>query len=157
MTKPKGGVKVFDFDDVAKDIVGVPGADERFSRCDFDDEEEEEAEAWTRYMRAVLTVAEKLLEEHDLELVVSRKGGSEFGPFKVVPKTSWRKSLDHVRQTINGVGMFYYGSVSTMVLESSCDTYRSCTMAHLHWVKDWARVYEGTTSKAMVDKEERRR
>jgi len=110
-------------------------------------EAEEEAEVWNKFKDAVEFTATDLFHEHDLEVERCEEDGS----YRVYPRTSWKATADHIRQTINGVGYFPFAGLRTF-LDSGPYTPREAVVGHLHWIKDWPDVYEGTKAWGMVER-----
>lgn len=156
------------FDDLCK-LFGVDITDDYFDHlfeysdnfsCDISDcmheddntcpgrkaEQEALYEAMNKYRSAVIEVAQKLFGEHDLSLDEMTSS-----TFKIVPKTSWRVSADHIRQTINGVGYFGFASVKEFCA-SGPYTPRSAVLSHLGWISDWPVVYGDGTAKSMIER-----
>lgn len=97
---------------------------------------EQEYEA---YSAAVHVVAEAVFGEHGLKLV---------GLGTVVPEVSWRDAANKIRDTINGVGNFYFSSLREF-LDSGPYTARQAVLWHLHWMRRRSDVY-GTVSPAFM-------
>jgi hypothetical protein len=115
-------------------------------------EDEEREEAVGRYADAITSVADRLYGEHGLELVPRNPRGGRAWEFKVVPRISWEDAANHIRETINGVGQFYFESLRDF-LESGPWTARQAVLSHLHWIADWPRVYGSGTASSMVDRQ----
>jgi hypothetical protein len=111
-------------------------------------EEKEQGIASDKYMDAVMSVARELYEEHELILEEDPENCLQFN---VVPKNNWRSSLDCIRHTINGYGMFEFDSVDCL-LESGPYTELSAVMQHLHWIADYPLVCGNGTAKYMVER-----
>lgn len=114
-------------------------AEERVQKA----QQEEQDEAYGRYRRAVEQVAEKLFREHGLEFTpVKVKGKVPQFPweYRVYPIRTWQDAANNLRETINGVGMFYFGSLKEF-LSSGPYTPRETTLQHLHWIKWHPKVY----------------
>jgi hypothetical protein len=127
---------------------------------DFDSEEEREAaqlkaeqeardESWTKYRDAVLSVAEDLFGEHGLTLVPARpsSGRSRKGwtperswEFRIKPTVSWPDAASHLRETIDGYGMFVFGTLRSF-LDSGPYTAREAVVNHLGWMRHWYEIY----------------
>jgi hypothetical protein len=111
-------------------------------------EEDSHAEAYDKYIDAVMSVANELYEEHELTLEPTEKDSLTY---RVVPKNNWRQSLDCIRHTINGVGYFEFSSVKELLLSGPYTPMRA-VMQHLHWIIDHPRVYGNGTAERMVDR-----
>lgn len=169
---------VVSIDDLAKDM-GVETLDafaERFRKGSqlFDDvyravraqgESEADAEATAEsaeavelrgavreYAAAVLRAASRLYARHELWLAPK---GSGVRDYKVVPQTSWERAADKIRGTMNGVGLFHFGTLSDF-LASGPYTPRQAVLGHLRTITDWPTVYEGRRASRMVEEEMRR-
>ena len=138
------------------EIIGVERIGDWDMRIDWqfdydpDNPEEHDAErdeAWIRYSNALESCCKKLLELHHLDLSPTKKPWL----FKIVPKESWEKSAAEVMQTINGHGLFYFASLR-IFLDSGPYTPRAAVLTHLHWLKKWPEVYEGTKASRMFDR-----
>lgn len=104
-------------------------------------------EVYTQWYDAVKHVAEKLFEEHGLELhpiAVKRRGVVDKRPFefKIVPFNSWEDAADKIRETINGVGAFYFRNLREFLDSGPC-TARQAVLSHLNWIRDYPAVYGG--------------
>ena len=97
------------------------------------------SEEYRKYANAVSSVADEVFGEHGLVLVERGKGG-----FKVAPETSWNDAAYKIRDTINGVGSFYFSTLREF-LDSGPYTARQAVLSHLHWMASRSDVY-GTTS-----------
>lgn len=109
-------------------------------------EAEEEREAWEKFKDAVEFIARDLFDKHDLVL-----DARDDDTYHVVPRTSWRVSADHIRETINGVGYFYFAGLREFLNSIPC-TPREAVASHMHWVKDWPNVYEGSKAWSLVER-----
>lgn len=105
-------------------------------------EERAADEIYTNWNRGVMAAADTLFDRHGLELVpVVRKGETGLPyRYRVKPKESWKDAAEHLRQTINGVGMFHYDSVKEFV-HCASETVRGTVLTHLHWIKRHPHVY----------------
>jgi hypothetical protein len=112
-------------------------------------ESEEEAEIWGNYISAVEHVAKKLFAEHRLTLANVEKGKHR-GEYLVSPQKSWVDSADEIIKTINGYGMFYFGTTGEF-FRSGPYTPREGVLGHVHWIKSWPDVYEGTKARSLVE------
>ena len=114
-----------------------------------EEEAEEEAEAareqaeyeasdelTDKWKAGVEAAAGHEFDEHGLRLV--EKGDWEF---RIVPEKSWRDAAERIIDTINGVGYFYFPSVSEFVRSTSSSGPKEAVLSHLHWLKDRAEVY----------------
>lgn len=111
---------------------------------------EEQAEvdkAFLEYKDAIDHVAEKLFNEHGLDLTWNAK---KF-VYKIAPQKDWKDAADKIRMTINGVGRFEFSSLKEF-LDSGPYTAREAVLSHLGWIPQWIAVYEGGTAAGMVDR-----
>lgn len=115
-----------------------------------DEHDTERDEAWQNYTNALESVFEELLEHHGLTL---QKHKGEW-LFRVVPKKDWKDAATEIAKTVNGVGFFYFRSIRDF-LDSGPYTPRAAVLTHLHWVKHWPDVYEGTKASTMFDRRRR--
>lgn len=115
-----------------------------------DDEEQMEAmtaardELYRNWHQAVLSTAEQLFEEHSLELdpIRYRRDLPDVPAyeFRIVPEESWSDAARKIMQTINGVGMFHFGSLKEF-LDSGPYTPRQAVLSHLGYIRDYPKVY----------------
>jgi hypothetical protein len=131
---------------------------------DWSEEGEEEAlkiEAerrdalYSSWHGAVLHAAEQLFGEHGLKLEPLRfkrkvPEGTRHYEYRVVPETSWEDAANKVRETINGVGFFYFATRGEF-LRSGPYTAREAVLGHLHWVKRYPDVYGGISASRMYE------
>ena len=109
-------------------------------------EREAQEEVFATWYDAVESAVSKLFEAHGLELkgVTRRKGERRPFELKIIPTTSWTDAANKIRETINGVGSFYYRDLREF-LSSGPYTPRQAVLSHLQWIKRYPDVY-GTTS-----------
>jgi len=136
----------YTYSETYKWAIGEGKSEEEAEEIARKAEEASLSEASDKYMDAVVSVARELYEAHELILEEDPENCLQFN---VIPENDWRSSLDHIRQTINGVGYFEFDSVDCL-LESGPYTELSAVMQHLHWIIDWPRVYGNGTAKGMV-------
>ena len=114
--------------------------------------QEEHDRAWQQYEDAVLSVARQLFGHHRLDLIerTNKKLGTVY---QVKPQSdaSWIVCAEHIRQTINGVGLFHFCSVKEF-LSSGPYTARSAVLEHLGWIPDYYAVYCDGTAKGRVER-----
>jgi len=95
----------------------------------------------TAYINAAIETIENALTKHfalDLTEVKERKG--EQTRWKITPLRTWRESLGHIVETINGVGLFRFDSIREF-LDSGPYTEREGVLTHLHYLADYSSVY----------------
>jgi hypothetical protein len=118
-------------------------------------EQEAQEEVYRQWYDAVEATAEKLLGEHGLELLAmkhTRKVHQNYRPhvLKIIPSTSWSDAADKLRETINGVGDFHFGSLSEF-LDSGPYTARQAVLSHLGYIKRYPAVYGGLGANQMYE------
>lgn len=104
-------------------------------------EMEASGEIATAYVNAAIETIENALTEHfalDLTEVKGRKG--EQTRWKIAPLRTWRESLGHIVETINGVGYYHFGSIREF-LNSGPYTEREGVLTHLHYLAAYGSVY----------------
>lgn len=112
--------------------------------CGFEDER---SRLYSTYVNAVENIAEHLLTEHGLLLVKDEKKHT----YQIKPQKSWREACDKIRETINGVGYFFFGSVGEF-LRSGPYTPKECVLSHIGWIKSWYEVYGDTNAQSRLDR-----
>lgn len=102
-------------------------------------EQAEIDEVLKKYMNELESVFEQMCSDHGLEVTkhTSKKKGIYF---TLTPKKSWRDAAECIRDTINGVGSFYFSSLKEF-LASGPYTAREAVLTHLHWMKRRPDVY----------------
>jgi hypothetical protein len=118
-------------------------------------EQKAQEEIYRQWYDAVEHVAEKLLGEHDLELLAmkhTRKVNQNYRPhvLKIIPTKSWSDSADKLRETINGVGDFHFNNLREF-LEAEASTARQAVLSHLGYVKRYPDVYGGLGANQMYE------
>lgn len=96
------------------------------------------------WRHGVLGAAEQLLGEHGLELT----GGP--WDYQLVPTVSWRDAANKIRQTVNGVGYFHFGTLAEF-LESGPYTAREAVLSHLGYVKRYPEVYGTSSARSLYE------
>lgn len=127
-------------------------------------EDEARDELYEKYRDAVMFVAEQVFGEHGLVLVPVRQLKENGRPyrhkgwkpetaweFRIKPKESWKDAASHVRETIDGVGYFTFGTLRNF-LSSGPYTAREAVLQHLGWIPDWYEVYEGGKARSRVER-----
>jgi hypothetical protein len=104
-------------------------------------EAEANTEVYDKWYTGVTNAAERLFEAHGLRLVARRNGS-----FAVKPAKSWDDALTQIRETINGVGYFYFASNREFLL-SGPYTPMQAVLSHLHWTADYPAVYGEESAK----------
>ena len=126
------------------------------SRGAGDEEEQQEAEQkaqeeiYRQWYDAVESAANKLFEEHGLELDPTGKQGTKDRryDFKIVPGKSWDDAADKLRETINGVGTLHFDTLRDF-LDSGPYTARQAVLSHLGYIKRYPAVYGGQGANQM--------
>lgn len=121
----------------------------------MDAERAAQDEVFAQWYDAVEHVAEKLFEEHGLELhgiAIKRKGADNRRPyeFKIVPMNSWNDAADRIRETVNGVGYFHFNNLREF-LSSGPYTAKQAALSHLAWIRDYPAVYGGPGAHQMYE------
>jgi hypothetical protein len=130
-------------------------ADEKAEKAEM----EADSELYNQWYDAVEHVAEKLFDEHGLKLVgkkykAKKRQSNRPFDFTIVPEKSWEHAASRIMTTINGVGSFEFSSVKEF-MDSGPYTAREAVLNHLHWIKDWPRVYGEGTARGMYDRQVR--
>lgn len=142
--------------DQLAELLGLPSYDDveemnfeyiaDASRGIVDENEAMEAEDAARqelfdsWRHGVLAAAEHFFSAHGLELAPI-----DSHTFEIVPITTWEDAAERIRETIEGVGTFYFGSLQEF-LRSGPYTPREAVLTHLHWIKRYADVYGGPSA-----------
>lgn len=115
-------------------------------------EQEAQQEVFAQWYDAVEHAASKLFEEHGLELRPAGKSKTERRSYdlKIVPSNSWSDAADKIRETINGVGDFHFGTLREF-LDSGPYTARQAVLSHLGYIKRHPAVYGGQGARQMYD------
>lgn len=61
-----------------------------------------------------------------------------------IASEDWDESARTLIETINAVGHFYYGSLQEALEAGPYENSQEFVMEHLHWLKWWYEVYEGS-------------
>lgn len=109
-------------------------------------ESEANTEAFDKWRAGVLAASERLFELHGLRLAPLKDG-----TFAVKPEKSWDDVLTQIRQTINGVGYFYFAT-NREFLRSGPYTPMQGALLHLHWMADYPEVYGEERARATYDR-----
>lgn len=112
--------------------------------CGFEDRREHLANV---YIGALELIANRLLNEHGLRLADTKNSWDK----KIVPMESWKDAADRIRHTINGYGMFEFGTLKEF-LDSGPYTDRGAVLNHLHWIKTWYQVYGSPNAQGQLDR-----
>jgi len=114
-------------------------------------ESDELGEYWEKYESAVVKIAEDIFSKHNLTLtekIHPKKGKC----YVISPTKNWKDSVYHVKETINGVGYFYFANIRKF-LSSGPYTARQATLEHLHYLKRYPDVYGDTGIRSRLERE----
>lgn len=120
--------------------------------------EKAEREAQDDYFSAwhdgVMGFADKAFESHGLELVPvpGRRKSARPYYYKVEPQKSWRDAAEQIIETINGVGMFYFGSVADLRRSGPYKSDREAVLEHIHHIPSAAEVYGSPSAERTFDR-----
>lgn len=67
--------------------------------------------------------------------------------FKLKPETSWKNAADGILDLINGVGIFYFGSLNEF-LDSGPYTPKEAVLEHIGYLPRYYEIYGGSASMA---------
>lgn len=110
-------------------------------------EDKERDELYSKYCDAIVRVFETFLIHHNLQLnTFSKKTVKHF----IIPVVSWRDAANHILETVNGVGFFYFNSLRDF-LDSGPYSPKQAVMSHLHWMKRYSDVYGGYSPQKLLD------
>jgi hypothetical protein len=127
------------------------GIDDEDARMEA--ERAEQDDVYNQWYDAVESAASKLFEEHGLELKSTGKQGTAKRryDFKITPQNSWNDAADKIRETINGVGDYHWGSLSEFLKQGSYSTPRQAVLANLGYIRRYPAVYGGQGVRQMYD------
>jgi len=111
-------------------------------------------EVYRTWHDAVMSAAENLFGKHHLELIAVPMKRKSVRPYeyRVQPKTSWDAALKQIIETINGVGMFHFSSAREFLDSGPYASARIGVLTHLHHIKDYPRVYGGTSAQHLYER-----
>lgn len=121
---------------------------------DFSEDNEEESlqaeserqnEVFKSWHDAIMAVAEKLFENHGLELdpvKFKRKVPDGTRPYEFIikPMVSWDDAALRTIATINGYGMFHFNSLKDFK-DSGPYTARQGVLSHMQWMRYYPAIY----------------
>lgn len=117
-------------------------------------ERDEMDEAMRMYWDGLESAAERLFEEHGLEVdrVMKGRGAKRAwtGEYKIEPIDSWRDAASKIMETVNGVGIFTYYSLKEF-LDSGPWTPRQAVLEHLGWIKYYPEVYGSSSAQGIFE------
>lgn len=112
--------------------------------------EKEENRLMVAQMESIKTAFEAMLDDHGMELCPMKRSK---WLYRILPcaevrgsdsrrcaGNGWRHAAQCIRGTINGVGLFQFDNLKDF-LDSGPYTMRQAVLEHLHWMKDYPRVY----------------
>lgn len=108
-------------------------------------EQEERDDEFKKYMQSILNTIRYLLNFHDIELETRNKR-------YYLTSKSWKETAEKVKETINGMGPFYYESVKAFKDVGPYKNYCEAVMSHLHWLKDYPTVYGDTSYRRIYER-----
>lgn len=108
-------------------------------------ESEVRDDAWRQLMGGIDSAWERMLADHDLRGVPEKSG-----KIRILPVTTWRDAAKKIRDTVNGMGPFYFSSLREM-RESGPYTYRELVLSHLGWMHHQPEVYGDTRYHRIVE------
>lgn len=121
-------------------------------------ESEERDEYYKKWHDAMESAVEKTLAHINIELTpVKSKGASHDArpyEYKISPKKDWKDSAEQIRDIINGVGMFEFGTLKEF-LDSGPYTPREAVLSHLGYANSYADVYGDRSAKDIYHREMR--
>lgn len=103
---------------------------------------------------AVVSASESLFGEHYLDIVPAsaKRKGVRPHEYKIVPTKGWDAALKQIIETINGVGMFHFSSAKEFLDSGPYATARIGVLTHLHHMKDYPRVYGGSSAQSLYER-----
>lgn len=122
-------------------------SEDEIAEAGYAAENKAEAALWRSWKDAVESVAERLLDEHGLVLVESKRHA---GTYKISAERSWSDAAAKIMDTINGVGYFEFSSLRDF-LESGPYTAREAVLVHLNSIRDRPRVYGTSTAERLYE------
>lgn len=108
-------------------------------------EDQERSEEFEKYKDSLLNTTRYLLNFHDIELEVKTKR-------YYLTSKSWKETAEKVKETINGMGPFYYESVKEFKEVGPYKNYCEAAIQHLHWVKYYPEVYGCTSYRRVYER-----
>ena len=129
--------------------------EEEIEEGGFEAERAAQDDVYRQWHGAVLYAAGYLFEAHGLELEpIAVKGAPANAlayEFRIIPAKSWQDAADKIRETINGVGMFYFANVAEFI-STTYGTARRTVLAHLYAIKDYPAVYGSASAMALYER-----
>lgn len=97
-------------------------------------------EMYSKYLSALESVSEDLFNEHGLTL--TRNKNYEYTVTPSNKENGWQIAAQHIMNTVNGYGPFWFSSVKEFT-EVNSGTTRSAVLCHLGYIKHYPAVYGG--------------
>lgn len=80
-------------------------------------------------------------------------GADDRRPFHyTIASDDWDEAARHIIRTINGVGIFQFDNLQDALDSGPYSSSKEFVLKHLHHLKDYYRVYRGTTIRARFDR-----
>jgi len=105
-------------------------------------------ESYNKWERAFLSAVDSLMKDHGLVFHRLKSKGNR-RKFKVKPIKSWADALEKIRETINGMGPFYFGSIKEVCDSIPCSV-RQGVLHHIGWIADAPKVYGSSSVEYMM-------
>jgi hypothetical protein len=136
------------------DAIRASDYDEENSEAEKLREDAEQAageELYSKWYDAVEHVADELFGEHGLDLKpVDKRIKLRAYTLRIVPHVSWNDAADRIRETINGVGEFYFEDLQEFLMSGPW-TARQAVLAHLGYIRSYPAVYGGPGPNQIYD------
>lgn len=110
-------------------------------------EAQESKEYYDKWKSAAEYAANYYTELHGMNLTYH----SENDTVDIVENRCWRAVADKIKETINGVGIFYYSSVEEFKDSIPAQSYEETAVSHLHWIKRYGDVFGEASPKQMFE------
>lgn len=128
------------------DIAMALGLEGFYELCErLDDYPDVAYEAWSK---AVHRVAFPLYEAHGLRLSEPQEGECTLSPVE-----GWEEALESLKQTINGLGPFYFESIEELIAEGAFPSVEDAVRSRLNWIKYWPKVHGGISASLQYQQE----
>ena len=108
-------------------------------------EQEERDDEFKKYVQRIVNTINYLLNFHDIELEVKKKR-------YYLTSKSWKETAEKVKETINGMGPFWYDSLKEFKEVGPYKSYCAAVCSHLHWLKDYPQVYGETSYRRVYER-----
>lgn len=105
------------------------------------------SKTYTDWFNSVKRTINHLLKFHHLKLV------SEGEKIYIEAPQSWKKAASQTAETITGCGSFSYNSAKELRDVGPYKSYCEAVIKHLHWLKRYPDVYEGTDYRKIYEQE----